>query len=296
MMKIGIEQAAYLGRYGFDEGLARMRAHGYECLDYQAFVHTETDLFRMSETEFEATLCEQAEKIRRAGIEISQTHGPWRWPPQDFTEEQRAERFDKMARSIRGTAMLGCRNFVIHPIMPFGDDRDPEPERLWEMNYEFMGRLVEVGRSCDVVINLENMPMTALSISRPEAVLTFVKTLNSPYLRICLDTGHCAVFGDSPAQAVRLIGKEYLTTLHIHDNNGRADLHWMPYTGVIDWDDFSQALFEIDFDGTVSLETGVPDETPAEVRGTQAWRQAREPQERELFEKARKIAGRAHEN
>lgn len=283
MMKIGIESGAYLDRYGFAEGLARMKAHGYEALDYQSFVDTETELFRVSEAEFERILRTQRAAIENAGIEISQTHGPWRWPPQDFTEEDRAERFEKMAKSIRGTAILGCRNFVIHPIMPFGDNQDPEPERLWDMNLAFMSRLVEVGRSCDVVVNFENMPMIALSISRPEAILRFVKMVDSPFFKVCLDTGHCAVFGDSPAQAVRLLGKEYLATLHIHDNNGRNDLHWNPYTGVIDWDDFSAALREIGFEGAVSLETAAPGRIPQDIR---------EPFERGLFCMARRIAGR----
>lgn len=283
MMKIGIESGAYLDRYGFAEGLARMKAHGYEALDYQSFADTETELFRVSEAEFERTLRTQRAAIEDAGIEITQTHGPWRWPPRDFTEEDRAERFEKMAKSIRGTAILGCRNFVIHPIMPFGDNRDPEPERLWDMNLAFMSRLVEVGRSCDVVVNFENMPMIALSISRPEAILRFVKTVDSPFFKVCLDTGHCAVFGDSPAQAVRLLGKEYLATLHIHDNNGHNDLHWNPYTGVIDWDDFSAALREIGFEGAVSLETAAPGHIPQDIR---------EPFEQGLFHMARRIAGR----
>lgn len=32
-MKVGIESGAYLGRYGFEDGLARMKRHGYECVD-----------------------------------------------------------------------------------------------------------------------------------------------------------------------------------------------------------------------------------------------------------------------
>jgi sugar phosphate isomerase/epimerase len=52
-------------------------------------------------------------------------------------------------------------------------------------------------------------------------------------------------------------GEEYLSTLHVHDNNGRGDNHWLPGRGVIDWSDFSKALGEIGFEGTVSLETAV---------------------------------------
>lgn len=282
-MKIGIEQGAYLNRYGFVQGLARMKKHGYECLDYQDFIDTETELFQLPEAEFEKRLLTQKQMITEAGIEISQTHGPWRWPPQDTTQAEREERFEKMAKSVRGTAILGCTHFVIHPIMPYGAASDPEPERMWAMNQAFMSRLVEVGATYGVEIDFENMPMTALAISRPEAILRFVKELHSPFFKVCLDTGHCAVFGDSPAEAVRLIGKEYLAVLHVHDNNGQGDFHWIPYTGVVDWEDFSAALEEIGFEGTVSLETSVPGKIPEDIR---------EVHEIGLFQMAKKIARR----
>ena len=117
-MKIGIESGAYLSRYGLEEGLKRMRKHGYECVDFPDFANTEGPLFQLDETGFEKELKNIRKQIEDSGIEISQTHGPWRWPPRDNTPEDRAERFEKMAKSIRGTAILGCKNFIIHPIMP----------------------------------------------------------------------------------------------------------------------------------------------------------------------------------
>lgn len=283
-MKIGIESGAYLSRYGQEEGLSRMRAQGYECVDFQSFCHTDTPLFAGSEAEFEVTLKNVREACANAGIEISQTHGPWRWPPQDFTEENRAERLEKIIKSVRGTAILGCPYMVIHPIMPFGDNQDPEPERLWDMNYEFMRKLADAGREYGVTVCYENMPMRALSISTPEAILRFVKTLDHPNFKVCLDTGHCAVFGLSVGDAVRLLGKEYLRVLHVHDNDGRGDLHWLPFTGVIDWADFTGALQEISFDGTLSLETHVADKLPDGAERAVA--------EQKLFEDARRLAGR----
>lgn len=125
--------------------------------------------------------------------------------------------------------------------------------------------------------------MRALSNSRPEAILRAVKEINSPFFRVCLDTGHCAVFGDSPADAVRLIGKEYLSTLHVHDNDGCGDCHWLPGAGVIDWQDFSDALAEIGFEGSVSLETAVDGNIPEPDR---------EAAEIALFNTVRKIARR----
>ncbi len=283
MMKTGISSSGYIDRYGLEEGVRRLKKHGFECIDYQSFADTDTELFAASGAEFERRLLAVKSALDSEGITVSQTHGPWRWPPRDFTQEDREERLEKMIRSIHGTKLLGCDNFVIHPIMPFGVTEDPEPEKLWDMNYVFMDRLCTAAEKEDVVVCLENMPFTRLSLSRPCEILKFVKNMNRDHFKICLDTGHCSVFSESPAEAVRLIGKDLLRTLHIHDNNGQSDLHWIPYTGVIDWNDFSKALKEIGFDGCVSLETNITSKMPEA---------ARELQEISLSHIAKSIAGR----
>lgn len=258
-MKIGIMSGAYIGRYGFDQGLEKMRKHGYETIDDQSFCHTEAPLFALSEREFELTLTERRRKYAQYGIEVAQIHGPWRYPILDFTAEQRKERFEKMAKSIRGSAVLGCPYMVIHSIMPYGP-RDLSTETVWDINADFMGRLAKIGQEYGVVVCMENMPFIHQHLATPAALLAFVKSMNTPWLRMCLDTGHAAVFknGMSPADAVRLWGTEYLRTLHVHDNDGKHDRHWIPGTGVIDWQDFSAALREVGYQGSLSLETAVP--------------------------------------
>lgn len=264
-MKTGISSSAYFGLHSTEADYLRIKMHGYDCIDYQNFINTETELFAMRDSEFEEFLSRERALAEAAGIEIYQAHSPWRYPPQDYTEEDRAERLEKMKKSIWGTSLLGCKYFVIHPIMPFGADKDPEPEKLFEMNYEFMSALLPIAKEHDVVICLENMPMTQLSLARPLEILEFVKAINSEYMQVCIDTGHCAVFGISPADAVRLTA-EYLKVLHVHDNNGRQDLHWLPYYGVIDWVDFNKSLHEIGYDGCLSLETNISRKIPDDIK------------------------------
>ena len=282
-MKTGIVDTAYLYLGSHEAAFARMKQHGYDCTDYQHLVDTDNALFAMDARGFERTLLGVKKDAQNAGIEIYQAHGPWRWPPQDCTPEDRAVRFEKMSRAILGCEILGSPNFIIHTIMPFGDWQDPEPEKLWDMNLEFFSRLCEVAKAHDRVICFENMPMLALSLSTPEQILRFVKEINSPYMRMCLDTGHCSVFGLSPADAVRMIGKEYLRALHVHDNDGKADRHMLPGEGVIDWEDFAKALSEIDCQCPVSIETSVGGKIPAAER---------DAAERELANTALRIAGR----
>lgn len=273
-----------IGKHGHAEKLEQMRGYGYEAIDYQGFVNTTTPLFACNSHDFEATLKEQRKAIEQAGLMVHQTHGPWRYPPQDATEADRKERFEKMARAIEGTAILGSRHFIIHPIMPFGTNDQGHEKETYELNLEFMSRLCRVGQENNVIVCFENMPFPQLSLASVESILAFVKTINNDHFKMCLDTGHCTMFGTSPADAVRMIGSEYLYALHIHDNNGEHDLHWHPFRGVIDWDDFGRALHEIGYQGVISLETSVSDKIPDVLR---------DYEEIGLFKKAQYIAALA---
>ncbi len=259
-MKKGIQSSAYIGRYEpFESAIAKMKEHGYDCLDYQDLVDTDSSyLFELSPAEFENELKLQRKIIESNGLYVSQVHGPWRYPFHDTSEEERAERFEKMSLAIKGTALLGCKYFVIHNIMPTGEKYD-DPQNFTDANKEFFTRLADVAKECGTVICMENMPFADQPIARPQHLLKFVKELNLPNVKICLDTGHCTCLGISPADAVRQIGADYLKVLHIHDNDGTADRHFLPYDGVTDWDDFAKSLIEIGYDGVLSLEATVAD-------------------------------------
>ena len=256
-MKIGMTAGAYHPDLRvFLEEIKILKKHGFDCIDYQGFLETTAELFELSDEAFDAYLLEQKRMLAEVGLSISQVHGPWRWPAQDATEEDRAERFEKMAKALRGTAVLGCRYFVIHNLMPYGrvdEDRDV----VMSINRSFFAALAEVAQQHGVVICLENMPFADQYLARPRDMLAFVKELNHDSIRMCLDTGHCTRVGVSAAEAVRLLGTEYLRVMHVHDNDGEKDRHWYPFEGKTDWRAFAEALREIGFDGTLSIESKV---------------------------------------
>ena len=265
MLKIGIGMGAYVRPYGMEAGLARLKALGYDALDYGGFIHAENPLFSMNQADFTATLRGQRAAVEAAGLFVNQTHGVWRCPAIDASEYNRAERFAAMVTGIKGTALLGAPYFVIHCIMPFGENDPGHREELWEMNAEFYGRLCKVAADEGVTVCLENLPFIPLKLSSTYEVLEFVRMMDLPNFKVCLDTGHAAVYGHSPAEMVRMIGRDYLATLHVHDNDGACDRHWRPGEGVVDWAAFGRALGEIGFEGVVNLETGpVKTEDPAE--------------------------------
>lgn len=254
-MKIG-NCNIYYQHYG-EECYRKMKSFGFSSVDFD-LSNTDTQLYLFREDEFRNSLIHEKKMIEEVGMEVSQTHGPWCWPPRDDTIEGRAERAEKMKKSIQGTAFLGCKNWVIHPIMPFGiHDKGTEKAQItWEINQIFMKEMLQVAKEYNITICLENMPMPEFSLGSPTEIWEFVKRMDDEYFKICLDTGHAAVYKDlTPADAIRKFGKE-VRVLHVHDNNGREDQHALPYYyGTIDWKDFGQALKECQFDGVFSYET-----------------------------------------
>lgn len=265
-MKIGIDSIFYYHREDPVPGLLRLKQHGYEVMDYPYLCETETPVFEMASGDFDRMVREDAKIIRDHGLIVNQTHGPWRYPARDATEADRAERFDKMSRALRGTALVGAKYMVIHPIMPFGANSAHEPERFYEINFDFFRRLCQVAKDEGVVICLENMPFPLSPMTTPAQILKFVQEVDSPQLRICLDTGHSIICGVQPADAVRETGSEYLCTLHVHDNDGRNDTHGIPYFGVIDWAEFARALKDIGYSGDMFMECYPKSSMPGNIR------------------------------
>lgn len=275
-MRIGIESPAYL-QYGVAAGARRAKEHGFDCFDYSNFIHTNTDFFNLPESEFEKELTRQRMLIEAEGIRVNQAHAPWEMPATCATPEDRAIKLEKASKAMRGTAYIGATDLVIHAIMPFGENSPEHPELMRDLNAEFMGKLAEVAEEYGVKhINIENLPFPQLPINHTSQCLDFVKRMNretnSDIFRVCLDTGHSNFCGESPADAVRMLGS-YLGALHVHDNDGTADSHRIPGNGTIDWEDFSDALAQINYGGVLNFETAVSDDVPI---GPERDRQERE--------------------
>jgi len=71
----------------------------------------------------------------------------------------------------------------------------------------------------------------------------------------CLDMNHVNLTED-PADAVRRLGRRMIH-VHVSDNDGAAERHWVPYEGVIDWPTVMQAISEVCYEGALSFEVGM---------------------------------------
>lgn len=266
-MKLGIHDYYYDTDWELTPS-ARYRIYknaGFSCIDFNT-ARTTIPFYTDAEAKVQKLMSDIRQEIEGEGLTVHQVHGPWCWPPiKDETPEGRISRAEEMKRSIQIAAWLGSKYWVVHPIMPHRVRDLPEgnAESTWELNKEFMSWLLEYARQVGVTICLENMPHRNFSMAKPEKVLQFVKEMNDPNFKVCLDTGHVATQeGLDLAEQVRMLGQE-LRVLHVHDNTGEKDQHMWPGKGILNWEQFAQALKDVGFSGVFSLETnpavGIPE-------------------------------------
>ncbi len=265
-MLIGI--AAGIDAAWGEDRYERLREAGFNCLDYQMADTKNGPIYLMTEQQMRCALTKERELAEAAGVRIWQAHGPWQWPITDGLPGGREERLEKMQRSIRAAALLGASNWVVHPFMPCGIDdlKTGKAEQTREANISFFSELTNTAEEVGVTICLENMPFYDFSISKPDEVMDIVSAVNRDNFKMCLDTGHAVMFDEWQPSRAMLEFSEHIRALHIHDNNGKADSHNLPFRGIIDWQAFAAAIKSTGWQGALSLEAAPSAKTPSPAK------------------------------
>ncbi len=248
-LKIGISTGGGLEAY------KRYKSLGYDCADL-LLANTNSDWYTLPKEEAEPLLLREKAWAAEAGIELHQCHGPWMGERLYSTPKDRADRMAEDKRSLWCASVLGIKNWVIHPIFPFGGDEPSAQMRAesFRINYEFFAELLETAEKYGITVCYENMPFVGFGLSEVDRIKEMVNKINSDRFKICLDTGHVNCFKTRDlGEAVRICGKD-LRVLHVHDNRG-WDSHDIPYFGSADWDSFYQGLSDIGYSGVFNFET-----------------------------------------
>jgi len=196
--------------------------------------------------------CKQIRQLAEAlGLEIYQTHAAF---PLEVSDA---------IRSVYVATDLGCPNLVFHPVLHPDFDNGQNPEKAKSVNLEFFSALVPALRDTGVTACIENLfrgengkPKIYNACSGADELTDLVDSLNQAHgnhFAACLDTGHATVVGQDPAAMLRKLGNR-TRVLHIHDNDGVLDQHWLPGIGVINWEDVTNAISEIGFTGAFNTE------------------------------------------
>lgn len=244
--------------------LQEIKDWGFDSVDYNGFNNINSDLFKMNDDEYREFFLTIKKNAELAGVEIGQSHAPWR--TDDKTEEQRAFMTALVKRSIEGAGIMGCKRMVVHPIMPYGWDDSADhafEQETYQANKDFLLALLPVAKANNVTVCIENMPSRALSVSKLTALYDLVEEINDENIGLCLDTGHALITQDSPADMLNKC-KKWVRALHVHDNHGTVDSHVWPFLGTADWKAFSEVYQTTDL--ILSSETGCSFKFPKESK------------------------------
>lgn len=197
---------------------------------------------------------EQLAAVREAfaneGISIHSVHAPFRSDIQLSAPEGEARRsVEAFYRDfLPRVASLGAKVVVVHGGPPAPTEEHP----AMLMRAAWMLRtLAPVASDLGIRLALENLP-PAWPGSNPVDLVEIVGGLGRDSVGLCLDTGHAHMSGDV-CEALRVM-KPHLVAFHIHDNDGREDIHLPPPFGTIDWEAFVREWGDYTFEGPLTLE------------------------------------------
>ncbi len=228
-------------RLGLEKAIRLLCETGYDALDFTMFcLANEKDPLHTEGNKY-------VEKIKKIvdgyGVYFNQAHAPF--PSfKEGDEEFNKRMFKAIVRSMEICCILEIGIVVVHPI------DWSNAQEVMQKNVEFFNSLIPYCEKYNVKIALENSHLYQTA----EQLSELVDSLDDKFFTVCLDTGHCHLFGQDTASMIRKLGNDRLKALHVHDNDAVIDRHTAPYFGTMDWTSITNALAEINYSGDFTLE------------------------------------------
>ena len=178
------------------------------------------------------------------GITIRSVHAPGVYPRTHVDEAMGREYLDATKAHLDFAAELGAGVVVLHRLKT-GKPGPPEWDR---MMHAFLDELAEYVLPLPVVIGLENLNWRV--DARED--LGIVRSYGEDAMGFVLDTGHAHMFEANPAYLANCGTR--LCSVHIHDNDGQSDLHWLPGAGTMKWESWVHGLVQSGYKGPLLIE------------------------------------------
>ena len=222
---------------------------------------------------------EFADYAGEVGVQYVQAHSP----NATVLGADRHDRWEKelfrARRSLEICQLMGIPQVVIHASYT---SKPVSRESWYAENEKFYRELLPVAEQTGVTILTENtthanLPEGTFYMYTGKDMVEFIEHIDHPLFQAVWDTGHGTTEGSQYDNIVAL-GK-HLKGLHVHDNNGKADEHTMPYTGVLNLDQVMNGLLDVGDEGYFTFEV---------LNALRAAKDGRQP--RQVFERDTRLA------
>ena len=280
MLELGVQTKEIVRDEDPEQGFRLQRDAGFSCADFSLNAYLlNLDIYDAHLNAFFDADIEELERFftphkqgaARAGVRIHQMHMPYPIFVPQGADEVNAYLWQQVApKSVRICAFFGCRYLVVHGFKLARELGSEDAE--WAQTEKLIHFLAPLARELGVTLCVENLysglgrHMLEGPCCNARKMAARIDRINAQYgaevLGFCLDTGHANLVGIDFLPFLHTLGHR-LKVLHIHDNDGVADLHQIPYTftrtrentSSTDWAGFLQGLRDIRFDGVLSFET-----------------------------------------
>ncbi len=276
MYKIGVQTKGLLPEKDIDEAFRIIKNAGFDCVDINidAFL-INSDLYQGKVNTFFSEdinllidyFMQYRVAMAKYGIVPSQMHAPYPVRVEYRDKQNSYMQGEVIPKCLIIAEVLGVPWVIVHPFkMQYRYSRQKE----YEANMEYFKMLVPILKQCRVGICFENLyegigrRLVEGVCADPKEAVRYIDTLNDfageELFGFCLDTGHLQLVKRPPAEFIHTVGHR-LKCLHLHENDGVADIHQMPYTfgdsadAGQDWNSIMAALKDVGFAGTLSFET-----------------------------------------
>ncbi len=233
--------------------LATISAHGFDTIELFA---------TRSHFDYrdEAAIGRLAGWLRNAGLSLHSIHAPittsfvdGRWGPAlsnswDDPARRRAA-VDETVAALAVARRIPARFLVLHLGVPAELASAPGMNARAHARHS-LEEIHAAAAPLGVRVAVEVIPN---DLSRADALVAIIEEdLDATDVGLCLDYGHAFLMGDVVDTIETVSG--HVVTTHVHDNDGRADDHLLPFDGRIDWAAALIATQKIGYDGTLLFE------------------------------------------
>ena len=273
MLRIGVQTKNVIEDDHPEDGYALLKASGFSCVDFSlngyllntALYQSEVNsFFDQTMQELEQFFAPHKKGAKSAGITINQMHMPYPNYVPKGSKELNDYLWNVVApKSMEICAFMGCPYIVVHGFKLayyLGSER-----KEWERTEAFLDSLAPIAKELGITICIENLyeGIGGHIVEGPccdarkavERIDRFNDIYHGEVLGFCFDTGHANLVGIDFERFITMLDYR-LKVLHIHDNDGIADLHQIPFTFTktrenlpsTDWGGFVKGLRNIGFD------------------------------------------------
>ncbi|CAN5194594.1 hypothetical protein BH23BAC1_BH23BAC1_39100 [soil metagenome] len=241
-MKLGIINSAF-AQAGVDTktGLEQIARIGFDAVD----IFPEAMTITQEEKDLIKKTCSQNNLPIVSVVVVAIGLVDFNDPVRDF-HVQRVKKFVDLAREFEAKNVLLVLGEYIwqKEVIP--------PEAQWEWGVQHVKEIGEYAAASNIEIALELEPFRLSLLNSVPKMARFIDDCNLPNVKANIDISHLVLADSSPQDLKLLKGKA--AHVHISDCDGKVHGDLPPGRGVVKFAPYLQAIKDLNFDGSVSLE------------------------------------------